>query len=110
MPPKNKQHGVSADEKTKRMMEIFASAEVFSMKELEKLGSKRGVHAMQVPEIIKGLCDDGLVDCDKIGGGNFFWALPSKQGQRKKARLETLRKVRAWTMQTTEQNASLKRA
>jgi len=44
-----------------------------------------------IPDVVKGLVDDGLVDMDKIGGGNFFWALPSKQGQRKKAQLDGLK-------------------
>ncbi len=30
-------------------------------------------------EVLQALVDDGLVDNDKIGAGNFFWALPSKQ-------------------------------
>jgi hypothetical protein len=43
MPPKNAgARGVSAEEKRQRMLEIFKDAEVFNMKELEKLGSKRG--------------------------------------------------------------------
>mmetsp|Transcript_35928 Transcript_35928/g.52718 ORF Transcript_35928/g.52718 Transcript_35928/m.52718 type:complete len:459 (+) Transcript_35928:120-1496(+) len=84
--------GVSAEEKSRRMLEIFKSAEVYSMKELEKLGAKKGVLSQVIPDVVKGLVDDGLVDMDKIGGGNFFWALPSKQGQRKKARLDVLKK------------------
>lgn len=99
---------------------------MFSLKELEKLGAKKGVLSQVIPDVVKGLVNDGLVDMDKIGGvlcctfdvalrtslllmlkmsrlshsspvcicvsgGNFYWALPSKQGQRKKARLETLR-------------------
>jgi hypothetical protein len=47
---------------------------------------------MQIADIVKSLVDDGLVDCDKIGGGNFYWALPSKMGQRKKGRVEALQK------------------
>lgn len=96
------------------------------------------MNAQVVPEVIQALVDDGLVDSDKIGGGNFYWAvrrlvqscvqsatsprlscalradtegckatlqfdfvivmtpllrqkLPSKQGQRKRMRLEALR-------------------
>jgi len=51
-----------------------------------------GVLSQVIPDVIKGLVNDGLVDMDKIGGGNFYWALPSKQGQRRKARLEALTK------------------
>ena len=44
MPPKNAGggRGVSAEEKRQRMLDIFKSAEVFNMKELEKLGAKLG--------------------------------------------------------------------
>lgn len=31
-----------------------------------------------VKEILQSLVDDFLVDYDKIGAGNFYWALPSK--------------------------------
>jgi hypothetical protein len=33
------------------------------------------VNAQVVPEVIQALVDDGLVDSDKIGGGNFYWAV-----------------------------------
>ena len=48
------------------------------MKELEKLGSKRGVVQQTVEEVVKSLVDDRLVECEKIGSGNFYWAFPSK--------------------------------
>ncbi len=39
-------------------------------------------------EILTGLQADGLVDFDKIGSGNFYWSLPSKEFVQKRARLE----------------------
>ncbi len=30
-----------------------------------------------VKEVLQSLVDDNLVDFDKIGSGNFYWALPS---------------------------------
>jgi hypothetical protein len=54
------------------MLEIFKSAEVYSLKELEKLGVKKGVLSQSIPDIVKGLVDEGLVDMDKIGGGNLY--------------------------------------
>ena len=54
------------------MLEIFKSAEVYSLKELEKLGAKKGVLSQSIPDIVKGLVDEGLVDMDKIGGGNLY--------------------------------------
>eukprot|EP00960_Hanusia_phi_P072220 767731-Hanusia_phi.AAC.5 len=86
MPPK----GVSMDEKRRRILEIFKDAQVYSMKEIEKIGSKKGISGMQIPDIVKALCDDNLIDTDKIGSGNFYWSLPSKEGQKKRSRLESL--------------------
>jgi hypothetical protein len=51
---------------------------VFNMKELEKEASKRGVVAQTVEEVVKSLVDDRLVECEKIGSGNFYWSFPSK--------------------------------
>ena len=56
----------------RRMLEIFKSAEVYSLKELEKLGVKKGVLSQSIPDIVKSLVDEGLVDMDKIGGGNLY--------------------------------------
>jgi hypothetical protein len=36
------------------------------------------VVSQTIKEVLSHLCSDGLVDSDKIGSGNFFWALPSK--------------------------------
>lgn len=33
---------------------------------------------MQIKDIINDLVSDKLVDTEKIGSGNFYWALPSK--------------------------------
>ena len=38
--------------------------EVFNMKDLEKLGSKRGVVQQTVEEVVKSLVDDRLVECE----------------------------------------------
>jgi hypothetical protein len=34
-----------------------------------------------VKEVLQSLVDDNLVDFDKIGSANFYWALPSKAYQ-----------------------------
>ena len=36
------------------------------------------VVSQAVKEVLQSLVDDALVDFDKIGSGNFYWALPSK--------------------------------
>jgi hypothetical protein len=58
MPPKNADakksgggvRGVSAEEKRARMLEIFKSAEVYSLKELEKIGSKKGIKRLSTAQ------------------------------------------------------------
>lgn len=34
--------------------------------------------AMVVKDILQGLVDDGLVESDRIGTSNYYWAFPSK--------------------------------
>ena len=38
----------------------------------------KGIVSQSVKDVLQGLCDDGMIDSDKIGSGNFFWAFPSK--------------------------------
>lgn len=94
--------GVSAEEKRIRMQQIFFErAEVLTLKELEKIAPKeKGIGQTErnsatkysflihftavvqsVKDVLQSLVDDGLVETDKIGAGNFYWALPSKAGQ-----------------------------
>jgi len=84
--------GVSAEEKRRRLQEVFHQrADVFSLKEVEKIASKeKGIVVQSVKEVLQSLIDDGLVDTDKIGSGVYFWAFPSKSGQKRKVRLDTL--------------------
>lgn len=34
--------------------------------------------AMVVKEIVQGLVDDNMVDTERIGTSNYYWAFPSK--------------------------------
>ena len=34
--------------------------------------------SMSVKDVLQSLVDDGLVDSDRIGTSNYFWAFPSK--------------------------------
>ncbi|KAL3668813.1 hypothetical protein V7S43_006106 [Phytophthora oleae] len=80
--------GVSLQEKRERILRIYhESKEVFNLKEVEKLGSKAGVVLQTVKDVNQGLVDDVLVDCDKIGSGNYFWSFPSKLSQSRKRKL-----------------------
>ena len=51
---------------------------MFNLHELEKLGVKKGIVYNMIKEVLITLISDDLVDQDKMGAGNFFWALPSK--------------------------------
>jgi len=74
--------GVSAEEKQVRILSIFSESQsVFNLKEVEKLGAKKGVVQQTIKDINQLLVDDGKVDTDKIGSGNFYWSFASKQTQ-----------------------------
>ncbi|KAG2492313.1 hypothetical protein HYH03_009265 [Edaphochlamys debaryana] len=76
MPPKK---GVSAQEKRERLLSIFHdSADVFVIKDIEKLGSKKGINSQIVKEVLQTLLDDDLVHVEKIGISNYYWAFPSE--------------------------------
>ena len=36
------------------------------------------VASMSVKDVLQGLVDDALVDTDRVGTSNYFWAFPSK--------------------------------
>ncbi|KAI9281017.1 meiotic nuclear division protein 1 [Sporodiniella umbellata] len=85
--------GVSADEKRKRIQKIFhESGEFFQLKDIEKLGAKRGVVSQSVKDVLMSLVDDGLVTMDKIGTSNYFWSYPSAAIQANQTKLDTLQK------------------
>ncbi|XP_072963395.1 meiotic nuclear division protein 1 homolog isoform X2 [Typha angustifolia] len=50
------------------------------LKELEKLGPKKGVISQSVKDVVQSLVDDDLVLKDKIGTSVYFWSLPSCAG------------------------------
>jgi hypothetical protein len=73
-----KKKGVPWEEKRLRIMKIFYDRkEVFNLKEIAKLGPKVGVILGAIEDVVKSLLDDNLIDTDKIGAGNFLWALKS---------------------------------
>jgi hypothetical protein len=83
--------GVSFDDKRLRLLEIFARAEVFTLKEIEKIGSKeKGIVEQTIKDVLQTLVDDALVETDKIGAGNFYWALPSKAGNSRRSQISKL--------------------
>ncbi|KAL4565120.1 hypothetical protein LXL04_029205 [Taraxacum kok-saghyz] len=52
----------------------------FQLKELEKLGPRKGVISQSVKDVVQTLVDDDLVSKDKIGTSVYFWSLPSCAG------------------------------
>ncbi|XP_038647953.1 meiotic nuclear division protein 1 homolog [Scyliorhinus canicula] len=88
----SKKRGLSIEEKRTRMMEIFfETKDVFQLKDLEKIAPKeKGITLMSVKEVLQSLVDDGMVDTDRIGTSNYFWALPSKALHIKTKKLEQL--------------------
>ncbi|XP_021249808.1 meiotic nuclear division protein 1 homolog isoform X2 [Numida meleagris] len=111
------------------MMEIFSETkDVFQMKDIEKIASKdKGISSevlafqglsfceiivcgqraedtasMSVKEVLQSLVDDGMVDTDRIGTSNYFWAFPSKALHAKKCKLEELQTQVAETSQKKE--------
>ncbi|XP_078067482.1 meiotic nuclear division protein 1 homolog [Mustelus asterias] len=88
----SKKKGLSIEEKRTRMMEIFfETKDVFQLKDLEKIAPKeKGITSMSVKEVLQSLVDDGMVDTDRIGTSNYFWAFPSKALHVRKRKLEQL--------------------
>ncbi|KAK3018459.1 hypothetical protein RJ639_004276, partial [Escallonia herrerae] len=77
----SKKRGLSLDEKREKMLQIFYdSQDFYLLKELEKLGPKKGVISQSVKDVIQSLVDDDLVLKDKIGTSVYFWSLPSCAG------------------------------
>ncbi|GJP42109.1 hypothetical protein CLOM_g1700 [Closterium sp. NIES-68] len=78
-----KKRGLSLEEKREKMLEIFyESKDFFLLKELERMGPKRGVISQSVKDVIQSLVDDDLVLRDKIGTSVYFWSLPSSAGNK----------------------------
>ncbi|CAF96576.1 unnamed protein product, partial [Tetraodon nigroviridis] len=88
----SKKKGLSLEEKRTRMMEIFfETKDVFQLKDIEKIAPKtKGISPMTVKEVLQSLVDDNMVDCERIGTSNYYWAFPSKVLHARKRKLEEL--------------------
>ena len=76
--------GLSLEEKRERILGIYyEKKDIFNLKEIEKLGAKRGVVFQAIKEVNQSLVDDNLVQFDRIGAGAFFWAFPSEGYQKR---------------------------
>jgi hypothetical protein len=84
-----KTKGLSFEEKRRRMADIFKDdPSFFHLKDIEKLGTKKGIIYQTIKDVLDSLVNDNLVETDKIGSSNFYWALPSKIYQVKKNNLQ----------------------
>ncbi|XP_075889910.1 meiotic nuclear division protein 1 homolog [Nelusetta ayraudi] len=104
-----KRKGLSLEEKRSRMMEIFfESKDVFQLKDIEKIAPKtKGIAPMTVKDVLQSLVDDNMVDCEKVGTSNYFWAFPSKALHARKRKLEELQKQ---STQAKQRKESLQKA
>lgn len=62
----------------------------WNLKELEKVGTKAGIVTQAIKDVLQSLCDDNLVDQDKIGSGSFFWSFASKNRLRVENKVKKL--------------------
>ncbi|XP_062333371.1 meiotic nuclear division protein 1 homolog isoform X2 [Osmerus eperlanus] len=90
----SKKKGLSLEEKRTRMMEIFfETKDVFQLKDIEKIAPKtKGITPMSVKDVLQSLVDDNMVDCERVGTSNYYWAFPSKALNTRKRRLDELDK------------------
>lgn len=91
----SKKRGLSLEEKRERMMQIFYETKsFFQLKDLEKIAQKeKGITSMSVKEVLQSLVDDNMVDTERIGTSNYFWAYPSKVFNIRRKNLEDLIKL-----------------
>uniref|UniRef100_A0A8C6U5H9 Meiotic nuclear division protein 1 homolog n=1 Tax=Neogobius melanostomus TaxID=47308 RepID=A0A8C6U5H9_9GOBI len=82
------------EEKRTRMLEIFfESKDVFQLKDIEKIAPKaKGITPMSVKDVLQSLVDDNMVDCERVGTSNYYWAFPSKALNSRTHRLDELKK------------------
>jgi hypothetical protein len=103
---------------------VVLQGEPYDLKELEKLGGKAGVGESRVErweqlavivvvsvtqtikDVLQSLVDDGLIELEKIGAKNFYWAFPSKLYCRLQGKVKDLEaSIEADTARTEEARA-----
>lgn len=77
----SKKRGLSLEDKRNQLLLIFhESQDFYLLRELEKIGPRKGVISQSVKDVLQSLVDDDLVLKDKIGTSVYFWSLPSSAG------------------------------
>lgn len=83
---------VSAEEKRERLLSVFHDKfDFYNLKEIEKLGTKKGIAGPLIKDVLQQLLDEDLINCEKIGGKNFYYSFPitlQKQNLKKKLQIE----------------------
>jgi len=100
---------MSAEEKRKVILGIYhTSKDVYTEKEIVSLATKAGVNANSIIDMNQSLCDDNLVDTDKIGGSKYFWSFPAKADRMRQLEYEeTVKKIEALRGGITEAEVKL---
>jgi hypothetical protein len=87
----SKRTGMPKAEKIRILSNILYDAKApFTLKEMEKLGSKQKVVLQSIKDVLQELVDDSLIHLEKIGISNYYWAFPSEAQALKKRKLESL--------------------
>ncbi|KAI8813481.1 meiotic nuclear division protein 1 [Cladochytrium replicatum] len=103
---------VSAEEKRKRLADIFyETKDFFQLKELEKIAPKtKGIVERTVKEVLESLVVDNIVTCEKIGVSNYYWSFPSTAYQTRKRKIDELESdIRKLREKKTEVDATIQR-
>ena len=67
--------GMSLEDKRSTLLSIFHDTKsAFLLKDIEKMGAKRGVVLQSIKDVLQSLVDDDLVNMEKIGASNIFWS------------------------------------
>lgn len=72
---------VSTDEKLEKILKFFHStADIFNKADLEKKLSKEcGINSMLIPDLLKNLQDNNMIECEKCGIINVYYSFPKSK-------------------------------
>ena len=83
--------GMSLEEKRQAILSVYHERkEPLNLKEIEKHGAAKGVVSQCIKDVNSELVGDNLVNMDKIGASNFFWAFPAAEGLKAQRRRDEL--------------------